>query len=65
MNVAVVLLVSVLAIHSMMICSRSLYTSNLYVELVWLLAPTAVVVLLLARTVCMQCSDEELIVHVE
>ena len=55
-----VLLVSVLAVHSMVVCSRALYGSNLYLELVWLLAPTVVVVLLIARTVSMQCSDEEL-----
>nr|QHQ98639.1 cytochrome c oxidase subunit 2 [Lacrimia lanifica] len=60
MNIGVVLLVSILALHAMVVCSRALYGSNLYVELVWLLAPTVVVVLLLARTVCMQCSDEEL-----
>ena len=60
LNLGVVVLVSLLAIHGMVVSSRALYTSNLYVELVWLLAPTVVVVSLLARTVAMQCSDEEI-----
>ena len=60
MNLGVVLLVSALATHSLVVCSRALYGSNLYLELVWLLAPTAVVVLLIVRTLTMQCSDEEL-----
>jgi len=60
MNMGVVMLVSSMAIHSCLLCSRALYGSNLQLELVWLLAPTAVVVLLIVRTITMQCSDEEL-----
>ena len=60
LNLGVVVLVALLGIHSLVVCSRALYGSNLYLELVWLLAPTSVVVLLIVRTVGMQCSDEEL-----
>ena len=60
MNLGVVLLVSTLALHAMVVPCRALYGSNLYLELVWLLAPTVVVVLLIVRTIAMQCSDEEL-----
>ena len=59
MNMGVVMMVSLLATHSLVLCSRALYGCNLYLELVWLLAPTAIVVVLIVRTVCMQCSDEE------
>ena len=60
MNIGVVVLIVLLATHSLVICSRALYTCNIYLELVWLLAPTVVVVLLIARVVSLQCSDEEL-----
>ena len=60
MNLGVVLLVSLVATHSMVLATRGLYGCNLYLELVWLLAPTSVVVVLITRTVCMQCSDEEI-----
>ena len=60
MNLGVVLMVSTMGIHSITICARALYGNNLYLELVWLLAPTVVVVLLIVRTITMQCSDEEL-----
>ena len=59
MNMGVVMMVSLLATHSLVLCTRALYGCNLYLELVWLLAPTAIVVVLIVRTVCMQCSDEE------
>ena len=60
LNLAVVVLVAMLGMHSIQVVSRALYGSNLYLELVWLLTPTAAVVLLIVRTVGMQCSDEEL-----
>ena len=60
MNLGVVLLVSTMALHALAVSCRALYGSNLYLELVWLLAPTVVVVLLIVRTIAMQCSDEEL-----
>ena len=60
LNLSIVVLVTLLGMHSIVLCSRALYGSNLYLELVWLLAPTTNVVLLIARTVGMQCSDEEL-----
>ena len=34
MNIGVVLLVSILAMHAMVLCSRAMYGANLYVELV-------------------------------
>ena len=60
MNMGVVMMVTILATHSLVICTRALYGSNLYLELVWLLAPTIIVVVLIVRTVCMQCSDEDI-----
>ena len=60
MNLGVVLMVSTMALHALAVSCRALYGSNLYLELVWLLAPTVVVVLLIVRTIAMQCSDEEL-----
>jgi len=60
MNLGIVVMVSTMAIHAMVLSARALYGTNLYLELVWLLAPTAIVVLLIVRTIAMQCSDEEL-----
>ena len=60
MNLGVVILVAAMTAHAMVIPCRALYGTNLYLELVWLLSPTAVVVLLIVRTISMQCSDEEL-----
>ena len=59
-NIAVVLFIATSALHMVSVVARSLYTANLYIELVWLLVPTALVVLLIARVIVMQCSDEEL-----
>jgi hypothetical protein len=60
LNVGVVLFIAGAAMHTATVSSRSLYTSNLYLELVWLLLPTTVIVLLVVRVVVMQCSEEEL-----
>jgi hypothetical protein len=60
MNLGVVVLVAMMALHSLVVCCRALYGCNLHLELVWLLGPTVVVVLLIVRTITMQCSDEEL-----
>jgi len=61
LNLGIVLVVSLTGLHAMVLSSREQYTANLYVEVVWLLAPTVVVVLLIARGIVMQCSDEELL----
>lgn len=60
MNLGIVVMVGTMSIHAMVLAARALYGTNLYLELVWLLAPTAIVVLLIVRTIAMQCSDEEL-----
>ena len=58
-NVAVVVFIASCAMHSLCLSSRALFTLNLYVELVWLLVPTSVVVLLIARVVLLQCAEED------
>nr|ADP88934.1 cytochrome c oxidase subunit 2 [Diplonema papillatum]APQ44783.1 cytochrome c oxidase subunit 2 [Diplonema papillatum] len=63
LNVAIVVFIAGAAMHSATVSSRNLYTSNLYLELVWLLTPTAMVTMLVVRVVVMQCSEEELQLH--
>nr|QHQ98656.1 cytochrome c oxidase subunit 2 [Diplonema japonicum] len=62
-NLAIVVFIASGAMHVLCILSRALYTMNLYVELVWLLVPTAVVILLIARVVLLQCAEEDVALH--
>mgnify|MGYP003350167567 CR=1 FL=1 len=60
LNSGVVVYVVSLLLHVVSGVSRYLYVMSLYVELVWILGPSCVVVVLIARTILMQCGDEEL-----
>nr|ATQ37483.1 cytochrome c oxidase subunit 2 [Rhynchopus euleeides] len=59
-NLSIIAYVVSVAVHSICISSRSLYSLSLYVEMVWLLTPSAAITLLVSRVVIMQCSEEEI-----
>jgi hypothetical protein len=61
LNLGVTVYVVSLAQHMVLTACRALYTLSLYVEMVWLLIPSAVVSMLMARVVAVQCTEEELV----
>ena len=58
-NLGIVCYIACLLAHSTAVASRSLYTVSLYVEMVWLLVPSAAVGTLIARVLVMQTAEEE------
>ena len=63
LNAGVVCYCVSLGAHALTLSSRGLYALSLYVEMVWLLTPSMVVVLLIARVLVMQCADAELSIY--
>ena len=59
-NLAIIVYVVSSSIQSMSTGTKSIYTINLFIEMVWLLVPSCGVVLMMGRVVVMQCSEEEL-----
>nr|QHQ98671.1 cytochrome c oxidase subunit 2 [Rhynchopus humris] len=62
-NLAIIVYVVSSSIQSMSTGTKSIYTLNLFIEMVWLLVPSCGVVLMMGRVVVMQCSEEELCLH--
>ena len=60
LNLSIVVYVIALAYQSTCSPSRYLYSLNLYVEMVWLLVPTAAVVAMMARVILIQAAEEDL-----
>ena len=64
LNLSIVVYVIALAYQSVCTPSKVLYSLNLYVEMVWLLVPTGVVVAMMARVVIIQAAEEDVCHHV-
>ena len=60
LNLAIICYVVGVGLHGVCTCSRVLYTLSVYVEMIWLLTPTACVVVMIVRVLIMQCSEEEI-----
>ena len=59
LNLSIVVYILALAYQSACTPSKVLYSLNLYVEMVWLLVPTGVVVAMMARVVIIQAAEED------
>nr|ATQ37456.1 cytochrome c oxidase subunit 2 [Diplonema ambulator] len=62
-NMAIVVFMMGCAMHVLTTVCRALLAINLYVELVWLLAPTSIIILLIGRVVLLQCAEEDVALH--
>ena len=59
-DIAIVVLLSTVALSHMTYSTRGSYYVNLFLESVWLLSPTLVCMLLITRVVLMHTAAEEL-----
>ena len=63
LNSGVSIFMVTMALQMVAHSSCTLYLASLHLEMVWLLVPTAAVLLLIARVVATQCSEEELALY--
>ena len=60
LNVSIVAYVLALSMQSAVVSSRCLFVCSVFVEMVWLLIPTAIVAVMMVRVIAIQVAEEEL-----